>query len=183
MKRTIITFGLIAGLVVGVFIVAISLLNRVYPQFADSEVVGYTAQIISFAFIFVGVKNFRDKLNGGRVSFGRALTIGLGITLIGSTIYVLVWLVEFYVFIPDFMDKYAAHLVQQVKLSGVSQAIADKKIAGINGMKEMYKNPLFVVLFTYAEVLPVGVGISLLTALFLWRRQPQQSRPEPQPAI
>jgi hypothetical protein len=78
--------------------------------------------------------------------------------------------VDYYVFIPDFMDKYAAHLLKGVRDSGVSQAVMDKKVAQINGMKEMYKNPLFVVLMTYAEVLPVGLIISLLAALILRRR-------------
>ncbi len=78
---------------------------------------------------------------------------------------------------PDFMDKYAAHLLQAAKDSGVSQAVMDRKAAEINGIKEMYKNPLFVVLFTYAEVLPVGLVISIISALILRR---SRSRPEPQ---
>ena len=176
MKKTILTFGGISGLVIALFIIVISLLAGKYPSL-ENAYVGYSAQIIAFAFIFVGVKNFRDKFNQGTVSFGKAFRIGLGITVIAATVYVLVWLVEFYAFIPDFMDKYAAHMVKDVKDSGVSQAIADKKIAQINSMKEMYRNPLFVILLTYAEVLPVGLIISLLTALILKRRHP---RPEAQ---
>ena len=172
MKKTILTFGAISGLVIGLFIVVISLLVSRYPSL-ENTYVGYSAQIIAFAFIFVGVKNFRDKFNQGTVSFGKAFRIGLGITLIAGTVYVLVWLVEFYVFIPDFMEKYAAKMVKNVHDSGVPQAIADKKIAQINGMKEMYKNPLFVILLTYAEVLPVGLIISLLTALILKRKHPR----------
>jgi Protein of unknown function (DUF4199) len=174
MKKTILTFGGISGLVIGLFIVVISLLVSRYPSL-ENTYVGYSAQIIALSFIFVGVKNFRDKFNQGAISFGKALKVGLGITLIAGTVYVLVWLVEFYVFIPDFMDKYAAKMVKNVHDSGVPQAIADKKIASINGMKEMYKNPLFVILLTYVEVLPVGIVISLLTALILKRKHP---RPE-----
>jgi hypothetical protein len=173
MKRSIITFGGIAGLVIGIFIILITWLSTISPKYVDNEVVGYAAQIIAFSFIFVGVKNFRDKFNQGTVSFGKAFLIGLGITLIGSTIYVIIWLVEFYVFIPDFMDKYAAHLLKEVRESGVSEAVMNRKVAQINGIKEMYKNPLFVVLITYAEVLPVGIIISLLTALILKRRRSQ----------
>jgi amino acid transporter len=169
MKRNIIIFGGIAGLVIGVFILLITRLDEIGLHHAGNEIVGYAAQVIAFSFIFVGVKNFRDKFNEGNISFGKAFKIGLGITLIGSTIYVLIWLVDFYVFIPDFMEKYAARMLKEVKDSGVSDAVKDKKVAEINSLKEMYKNPLMVILFTYAEIMPVGLIISLLTALILKR--------------
>lgn len=173
MKRNIFVFGGIAGLVFLLFNLSLAWLNSNSPGHVGSLFFGYAAMVIAFSFIFVGVKNFRDKFNEGHVSFGKAFQVGLGITLIGSTLYVLIWLVNFYAFNPDFMDKYAAHQLQVVKASGVSQAVMDKKVAEINGMKEMYKNPLFVILMTYVEVLPVGLIISLLAALILKRRRPQ----------
>jgi len=36
--------------------------------------------------------------------------------------------------------------------------------------KEMYKNPLYVVLITYTEVLPVGLIVALVSALILKRK-------------
>jgi amino acid transporter len=174
MKRNIFIFGGIAGLVIGVFIILVTWIAGKYPDHYVNETTGYAVQIIAFSFIFVGVKNFRDKINQGNVSFGKAFVIGLGITFIGSTIYVLIWLVDFYIFIPDFMDKYAAHLLKEVKESGISQALMDKKVAQINGIKEMYKSPFFVVLITYAEVLPVGLIISIITAFILRRNRSRE---------
>jgi hypothetical protein len=177
MKKSILTFGGIAGLVFGVFMICFAWISAKNPGHIGNYFIGYAVQVIAFAFIFVGVKNYRDRFNHGIVTFGKAFKIGLGITLIASTIYVLAWLVDYYVFIPDFMDKYAAHMLQEAKDSGVSQAVMDRKAAEINGMKEMYKNPLFVVLFTYIEVLPVGLIISLLTALILKRRHSPAGAP------
>ena len=81
MKRNILTFGGIAGLVFGVFNICFALLNQKYPEHVGNYFVGYAVMVIAFSFIFVGVKNFRDKFNQGHVSFGKALKIGLGITL------------------------------------------------------------------------------------------------------
>ena len=165
MKKNILVFGGISGFILGLFIIFVTLVHT------GNAVWGYTAQIIAFSFIYAGVKNYRDKYNEGLIGFGKAFRIGLGITLIGATIYVVAWCIDFYCFIPDFMEKYAAVLIKEARDSGITGAALDKKIAGINKMGDLYKSPLMVVLFTYAEVLPVGIVISLLTALILRRKQ------------
>ena len=97
--------------------------------------------------------------------------MGLYIALIGSTIYVLTWLVEYYVFVPDFMDKYTAHVIAQAKSSGASLAEINQQKVKMKSYTEMYKNPLMVVIvLTYCEILPVGLVIALLAALILKRR-------------
>jgi hypothetical protein len=134
--------------------------------------------VIALSLIYVGVRNFRDKYNEGVISFAKALKLALGITLIASTIYVAVWLVEFYVFIPDFMDKYTAAHIQQMKSSGLSPAAVQKQVADMESMRDVYDhNPLVVVLYTYMEIVPVGIIISLLTALLLKRKQRPSSAP------
>src|SRR5579872_3998912 len=138
MKRNILVFGLISGIILALFILSFSIIG----EQSHGYVIGYTAMIIAFSFIFVATRNFRDKYNGGVVSFGKAFRLGLGIALIGSTFYVLAWVIEYYFFIPDFMDKYAAHMIQAARASGLPAAELDKKIASINDMSRMYKNPL-----------------------------------------
>jgi len=172
MKKNVFVFGLISGLIVTAFMVFASIKCYVSGTFKDSEVYGYTGMLVAFSFIFVGIKNYRDKYNNGIISFGKAFRIGLFIALIASTFYVLVWVVEYYVFFPDWLTKYCTHVINDAKASGVSQLELDKKTAQMNWFKEAYKNPLFVVLLTYMEILPIGVVISLISALFLKRKQP-----------
>jgi pheromone shutdown protein TraB len=40
----------------------------------------------------------------------------------------------------------------------------------MNAFKEMYKNPLMVVLLTYAEILPLGLIFSLLSAILIKKK-------------
>lgn len=167
MRRNILVFGSIAGLIVSIWVICLAFVGHTNDY---GEIIGYASMIVAFIFILVGVKNYRDKYNQGVISFGKAFRVGLGIALVASTIYVIVWLVEYYVFIPDFMDKYADHMIKKAAESGASKAVLDKKMAEINSMKEMYKNPLFVIGFTYLEILPVGVIISLISALILKRK-------------
>jgi hypothetical protein len=173
MKKNIFIFGLVSGVILAAFVLSISFFSNIFHGHIENEIVGYSAMIIAFSFIYVGTRNFRDKYNQGMVSFGKAFLVGLGISLIGSTIYVGAWLIEYYCFMPDFMDKYSAALIQKAQQSGLSPEALQKRLDSINSMSRMYKNPIMVILFTYMEVLPVGIVISLITALILKRRNPR----------
>jgi hypothetical protein len=134
-------------------------------------VFGFTVMILAFSSIFVAIKNYRDKFNQGEITFGKAFKIGILISLIASTCYVVMWLVVYYNFVPDFMDKYSAFEIKNIQAKGLNAAETTKEIADINNMKEMYKNPIVVVLFTYLEIFPVGLIITLLSALILKRKR------------
>lgn len=170
MKKNVLVFGLISGLVITAFAVYSSINCYYNSNFKSNEVVGYAGMLVAFSFIFLGIKNYRDKFNNGVISFGKAFKVGLFITLIASTFYVLTWVIEYYVFIPDWLDRYCSHMITEAKESGASQLELNKTNTQINTLREMYKNPLFVVLLTYVEVLPVGLVISLISALILKRK-------------
>lgn len=171
MKKNILIFGLISGIIVSVFMGVSMILCYNKNSYSGSMVLGYTMMLLAFAFVFVGIKNYRDKFNGGLISFGSAFKIGGLIALIASTMYVITWLIVYYNFIPDFMDKYSAHVIGEAKAAKVSQAELDKQIAQMNTFKEIYKNPLGIILMTYLEILPLGLIVALVSSLILKKKQ------------
>ena len=170
MKKVVLVYGIIAGLIVTGMMAFSTGYFCAKGDFEGGMIYGYSAMIIAFSMIFVGIKTFRDKYNGGVINFGKAFRIGLYISLVASTIYVIGWLVNYYCFMPDFMDKYAAVMVAKAKASGVNAAELAKTTAYMAKMKEWYKNPLFVILMTYAEILPLALIVSLITSLILKRK-------------
>jgi hypothetical protein len=132
--------------------------------------------VISLSLVFVGIRNYRDKYNGGVISFGKAFKIGILMVLIASTIYVVAWLIVYFFFIPDFMDKYAVHEIGKLKANGASQIKIDEKTKEMADFARMYKNPFFNAMMTYIEVLPVGLVVTLISSLVLKRKNlPSQS--------
>ncbi|QEC74503.1 DUF4199 domain-containing protein [Mucilaginibacter ginsenosidivorax] len=170
MKKNVITFGLIAGAIVSALMGVTVAMCYADGKTHGNMYLGYATMLIAFSMIFVAVKNYRDKYNGGEITFGKGFMIGLYISLIASTLYVVTWLIIYYKFMPDFMEKYATHTLTEAKASGASAKELSEQAAKMNTYKQMYKNPVFVVLFTYVEILPVGLIIALITALVLKKR-------------
>ncbi|MDP2388535.1 MAG: DUF4199 domain-containing protein [Bacteroidota bacterium] len=171
MKKNVLVFGSISGLIITALMVISTMLCYKSSNFEGSMLIGYASMLIAFSFIFVGIKNYRDKYNNGVITFGKAFKVGLFIALISSTFYVVTWLIEYYAFMPDFMEKYSEHVLNQAKTSGASAAELAKQTAEMEGYKEMYKNPIFVILLTYSEVFPLGIVISLIAAAILRKKE------------
>ncbi|MDI1255244.1 MAG: DUF4199 domain-containing protein [Flavobacterium sp.] len=170
MKKMILKYGLIAGAIVAIMMACTAYLFMNNPEFKGNEIIGFAGIFIASSFIFVGIKSYRDKENAGVITFGRALKIGLLIALIASAIYVAVWLVEYYFFFPDFMDKFSAMRIKQLSNAGLDAAKLQAKIAEVNEMKASYKNPLYIIFMTAMEVLPIGIVFALISALILKKK-------------
>ena len=170
MKKIVIVCGSIAGLIVSAMIVISTAITYRSGNLEGSMLVGYATMILAFSLIFVGIKNYRDKYNNAVISFRKAFKVGLYITLIASTIYVVVWLVDYYFFIPDFGEKYAAYMLEKLRAGGASQLEIAKQTKEMASFTEMYKNPLFNALISYTEIVPVGLLVTLISAFILKRK-------------
>jgi hypothetical protein len=173
MKRNILVFGTISGVIVSAFM-AVSMYimgcSAGEPG-SGGMIMGFSAMAVAFSFIFVGIKNFRDKQNDGIITFGKGFFLGLMISLVASTLYVITWAVEFHFFMPDFMDKYSAIEVKQLHESGVTGPALEAGLKNIESINYSYKhNPFFFAMYTYMEILPVGILITLISALILKRK-------------
>lgn len=55
-----------------------------------------------------------------------------------------------------------------------------RKIEQQRDFREMYQNPLFVILITYLEILPPGILVSLVSALILKRKSKKENPGTPE---
>ena len=174
MKKIIMVNGIIAGLIVSTMMVVSTYHCQSTGDFENGMIYGYTSMIVAFSMVFVGVKTFRDKYHAGTISFGKAFKVGIIITLVASTFYVVTWLIVNYFFMQDFGEVYTTHMLNKLKASGAGQAEIAAKTAELMQFNEMYKNPFFKVVMTYLEILPVGLVITLISAAVLKRKKTQR---------
>lgn len=167
MKKKVWIFGLVMGLILCINMVI--MVNMLYtnPEYKSNDLLGYAVMLVVFSLIFFGVRDYRNKELRGKISFGRAFTTGLLIALVASTLYVAAWLFYYYLFVPDYLDKYISHVLNQC----TSESEVAAKTKEMAGFKKMYSNPLFVTLITYSEVLPIGLVVALVSALILKKKQ------------
>ncbi|HVU55974.1 MAG TPA: DUF4199 domain-containing protein [Puia sp.] len=170
MKKIVLVCGLIGGLITTVWMIILSFIYHVHGEIDHGEIYGYGSMILAFSLIYVGVRNFRNKYNNGVISFGKAFRIGLYITLIASTIYVGTWQVIYFGYARDFGKVYADHKLAKLRVSGVSEEVIAKEKAEMESWIKAYDMPLVNIGMTYIEILPVGLLVSLITALILKRK-------------
>lgn len=170
MKKTVLTFGLIAGAILSLMMV-LTIPFHDAIGFDRGEVIGYSTMIAAFLLVFFGVRSYRDNVAGGSVSFGRAFSVGAMIVVVASLCYVVTWEIMYFNFTPDFTAKYQAHVLEKARADGASQAELDKKVADMKRFAELYQNPLFNAAITFIEPLPVGLVFALVSAGILRRRR------------
>lgn len=172
MKKTVLTFGLISGAVSSALMLLTAvLLDRI--GFDKGVIVGYTGIVLSFLLVFFGVRSYRENVGGGQITFGRALSVGLLITLISSLCYVITWEIVYFKLWPGFAEEYTNYVVEQIRASGASQQVIDAKLQEMKSMKALYDNPLFNAAVTFVEPFPIGLIVSLASASILRRRKPK----------
>lgn len=165
MKKVTLIFGSVIGLVLTTN--SIIHMNMMYsnPNYKGNDVIGYATMVIVFSVIYFGVRNYRNKYLNGEIGFLKAFKTGALICFIASTYYVVFGLLYYYLFIPDFLDVYADYIIRNSPAGEV-----EAKTAQMESFKEMSKNPLFVVLFSYFEVLPIGMIVALVSAFMVKKK-------------
>ena len=174
MKKTVLTFGLISGAIAA----AMMLLTLPFLEKIGTEkgyIIGYTTIVLSALLVFFGIRSYRDNVSGGRLSFGRAFAVGILITLLSNLCYVVTWEILYFKFMPDFADKYAAHMIERAQASGATQTEIEKKVREAHDFKEMYNKPLNNIALTFLEPFPVFLLVTLLSAAILRKKAASQT--------
>jgi len=165
MTKIVLTYGLISGgILAGLFALMMPLCLNGSMDYEHSEVLGYTAMILAFILVFLGVRSYRENAGGGSITFGKAFQVGLLITLVTCAVYVISWEIVYWGFMPDFGDKYSAHMIEKARKSGASAAVIAETTAEMARFRELYKNPFINVGMTFIEVFPVGLIVTLVSA-------------------
>jgi len=169
MRKTVLTFGVISGLISAVMMLAtVPFMHKISSD--KGLVIGYTTIVLAGLLVFFGIRSYRDNVSGGRLTFARGLAVGILISLLSNCFYVATWEVVSYKFMPDFAEKYAAQMVEHAKSSGASQQKIDETARQAADFVRNYHNPLYKISMTFLEPFPVFLVITLVSAAILRKK-------------
>lgn len=167
MGKTILKYGLIAGVVAGLPISFMSIAGKDQVPPSWGMLVGYLTMLVAFSTIFIAIKRQRDVERGGVIRFWPALGIGLGISFIAGLIYMLAWEAFMAATDIDFIGAYSQAMIAEEQAKGASAEAIAALSAEMQTLAVDYANPLFRMPMTFAEIFPVGVLVSLVSAALL----------------
>jgi len=175
MKRVVIIFGLISGVISSALMfLTLPLIKNGTINFDNGEIFGYTAIFLSFLLVFFGIRSYREN-NGGTITFGRAFSVGILITLISCVFYVASWELIYFKLMPDFarghIYNYGRHAVSDMRAKGATDAAIAAKKAEMEKLMVMLDNPVMNSAMTFIEPFPVGLIVTLVSAAILRRKR------------
>ena len=154
MKSTVIKYGLY-GLITGLIIFTLHLVLGINNlDYSTNEILGYVSIFLSLSFVFFGIKHYRDKVNNGMITLGKAIAIGILISiLVGVGIAIADFIYTKFID-PSFFSNYEQMLIEQGREDEIIEMTSTT-----------------AALFMLILVTIIGFIISLISGLILQRKQ------------
>ncbi len=171
-KRTLVS-GLIAGgILVLLFLLSHFLINNGMDakMWEIGEIIGYSSMVIALSLVFFGIRAYRDKTLGGKITFTKALLLGVSISSVASIIFGIYVYLLFTVISPGLSGKMIEVYREKIRKSGETQQVIQQQLAQFEVESIMWNNPLFQALFMVVTVMLIGILISIISAAILKRK-------------
>ena len=166
MKKTVIRFGAYASIIVVGISVLFWLFSSDTPNYSIAEIAGYASIILAMAFVFLGVRHYRDNEKNGSITFGEALKLGVLITLVPSLAFGVYNAVYTELLDPGFVDKYYQYTLDKMK-ADMAPAEFEAAAQKMESEKEMFANPVLGSVVMFLTVFLIGFVFAVVSALIL----------------
>lgn len=173
MKKAVLRYGLYSGLFI---LVLFSLEMTVFKSFGQTEIAGYTAIVLSLCFIYFGLRYYRDKQNGGTLSFGQGLKIGMLITLFPAVCFGFFDVIYSNVIDPGFYARYTERGIANLKAT-VPAGKFEAQAAAFREQMAFWSKPWADFLLMFLTVAIVGLIITILATFMLKKKAVTQPVP------
>ena len=125
--------------------------------------VNYLSFIILIVGIIIAAIAYRDKINGGFLSYGRCLSIGVLISLVVGIVMAIYSYVFSSFFDPGALDK----LLEVSEQEMIKRGMSDEEIDLAMPFTEKMMSPVFLSISSLLSMVLYGTVFSLITSIFI----------------
>jgi hypothetical protein len=134
-------------------------------------ILGYATFVVSFLMVFFGIRSFRENVAGRTITFSKGFKVGLLITLISCAVYIVTWEIIHQNFLPNFFEQYLAYTIEKLRAAGAAPEEISRQMQENEKFLRWYQNPLIRYAMAFMEAFPVGLLITLISAVILRRKE------------
>ncbi|WP_203294745.1 DUF4199 domain-containing protein [Luteirhabdus pelagi] len=169
MKHTVVRYGVYSLVLAAIlFLLALTLGDGL--SYRTQEILGYATMTVSLLFVFFGIKHYRDEVSGGTVSFWKAFSIGILISMFAGIGFGIIDYIYTTVINPDFMMEYETAMLADMKTELSAEEFEKQKVILQQQMKA-YGGSGFMAALMFITVVLIGIIISLLSAVILQKKE------------
>ena len=167
MKKTVLRYGAYAAVWEFIIFVLIWVIVWLFnPSHQIQGYVGWANLLCPLLFIYFGIRYYRDQVNGGHISFGKAIKLGLLIVILPAVAFALVETTYVLYINPGFYENVSKYDIEEYRkaLSPDKFAI---KLKEINQQLEMEKSPVYNFVTMFFMVGALGIIVAVISSLML----------------
>lgn len=166
MSNPIFRFGAISAAILFILSWGQWLVLGTSISYSTAEVLGYASMLLSLFFVFLGIREYRDKVADGRLSFGRGLKVGLLISLFPSVVA----FIGGALFTVFFGEQFKTYALDDFKKNKSAEEY-EQLVKQMESMGDLANNPIFQGVIMFLTVLVLGFIVSLISAWILKRSE------------
>jgi len=170
-KASVKKIALSYGLLLALLSIVLSVFAYVTDNYIDRPWwLSVLSMLVMIAIIVYGLKAFKNE-NGGFLSIGEAIKVGLAISLISGIIVA----IYNYIFVTVIEPEYVTQLLEftEEKMIADNPEMTESQLNMAMDMTEKFMSPMMMTAFAIIGTLFFGFIISLISGLILKQKRPE----------
>jgi len=158
--------ALTSGLILGVILVVFSLVLYI-AELNENVWVASISYLITAAVLFYAITNFRDKLQGGFITYGKGVSVGTLTGVFASVLLAIFTFIYVSYIDPGIIDEQMVKAEESIleRMPNISDAELDQQM----GIVEIFANPIIMTVMTIIWYTIVSLVFSLIISIFAKR--------------
>ena len=156
--KNAINYGAILGIVLIMYSLILYMLDMI-----TNQALAYVSYIFMLGGVIIGIKNYRDKVLGGYISYGKGLGFGTLVCLFAGILSAIYTYVLYDIIDPELIDKMIA--IGQEKM--IEQGLSQEQIAQAEPFQRKFMHPGIMAGMVIFMTTLIGFVMSLIVAAVL----------------